>query len=76
MPRMRTIDQTIKELKQADPNSALTKHALRQMILKKEVPSVMVGCKYLINLDLLQAYLDNPTPPHQAPEYGKIRRID
>jgi len=75
MPRMRTIDTAIRELRQEDPACALTKNALRQMVISRRIPAVMAGCKYLVNLDALQTYLENPLPQEQEPERGKIRRI-
>lgn len=58
-PRMRGIKQAIEELKQFDPNTALTEKALRRLVLTHEIPSTRIGTKYLINMDLLNAYLYN-----------------
>lgn len=56
--RMRTIDQTAELLRESDPETAITKNALRRMCITGELPGVvMVGKKYLINLDVLEAYL-------------------
>lgn len=53
IPRMRTISNVIKEIKNIDPNTAFTERALRRMINEKEIPVVKIGNKNLINLDLL-----------------------
>jgi hypothetical protein len=76
-PRMRTIDAAIKELKQDDPNCALTRHALRKMVISKRVPSVQVGNKYLVNLDSLISLLSEPgaLADSPAPQDGSIRPI-
>lgn len=58
MPRMRTIQEAAKELRQSDPNTALTPYAIRQMVLKGEIPCVCAGKKRLINMDILEAYLN------------------
>ena len=58
MPRMRTIQEAAKELRQSDPNTALTPYAIRQMVLKGEIPGVCAGKKRLINMDILEAYLN------------------
>ena len=58
MPRMRTIQEAAKELRQSDPNTALTPYAIRQMVLKGEIPCVRAGKKRLINMDILEAYLN------------------
>ena len=57
LPRMRGIKQAVEEIKTADPKTALTEKALRRLILSGVIPSVVVGRKYLINLDTLERYL-------------------
>ncbi len=57
LPRMRGIRQAVEEIKTADPKTALTEKALRRLILSGVLPSVVVGRKYLINLDTLERYL-------------------
>lgn len=76
MPRMRTIDAAYKILKDADPQSALTKTALRRLIVSNTVPSIKIGNKYLFSLDLLEAYIAGeiqPIEPQQ--QIGTIRRV-
>ena len=53
IPRMRTIAQAYKAIKESDPNTAFTMRALRRMVDNKEIPTVSIGNKRLINLDLL-----------------------
>ena len=55
--RMRTIDQVIEHVRAADPETALTKSALRRKVISGEVPSVKAGKKYLIDLDRLDSAL-------------------
>lgn len=57
MPRMRTIQEAAKELRETDPNTALTPYAIRQMVLKGEIPCVYAGKKRLINMDVLEGFL-------------------
>lgn len=77
MTKMRTINQAIIELKTEDPGTCLTRNALRQMVLTGKVSAVMVGSKYLLNMEALQSYLNSPTPQQDSQsEYGKIRRIN
>ena len=59
--RMRTITEAIKAIREADPHTAFTETALRNMIRRGEIPSVKAGCKNLVNLDVLFEYLANPT---------------
>ena len=57
IPRMRTKDNAYAEIKKLDPNTDFTKRALQRMISDGEIPTVPVGNKKLINLDLLIAKL-------------------
>ena len=52
-PRMRTIPQAYSEIKEIDPDTAVTLRALRRMVKNKEIPTVNIASKRLINLDLL-----------------------
>lgn len=52
-PRMRTLPQAYKELKETDPNTAITLRAIRKLVSSGEVPSFKIGNKVLINFDLL-----------------------
>ena len=60
LARMRTISEAITAIREADPQTALPPTALRRMVKIGEIPSVKAGCKYLVNLDTLFAYLNNP----------------
>jgi hypothetical protein len=57
---MRTIAEAIQEVKKADPQTAFTQTALRRMLKTGELPSIKAGTKYLVNLDVLFNYLNNP----------------
>lgn len=57
MPRMRTIQEAAAELKQSDPNTAVTAYAIRQMVLNGTIPCIYAGKKRLINIDLLEEFL-------------------
>lgn len=61
LPRIRGITEAVEEIKEADPKTALTVHALRSLVKTGHVPSVKVGNKYLINMAVLESYLANPT---------------
>lgn len=62
MPRMRTIDQAAEWLLATDPDTALTKTALRRLVTTGKLPSVRVGQKYLISLETLEDYLQGAVP--------------
>ncbi len=75
-PRMRGIKEAIEEIKAADPETALTQAGLRRLILSGELPSVRLGIKYLVNMDVLTEYLYNGTPQDkELTAAGGIRKI-
>ena len=79
MLHMRTIDQTMEHIRATDPETALTKTALRRMVVSGRIPSVRVGPKYLIALENLDAYLraaESGAEPEGPERRGEIRRID
>jgi hypothetical protein len=57
MAKMRTLDMAWEEIKDADPNTSLTKYSLRQILISGEVPIVRVGRLRLVNMDTLHSYL-------------------
>ena len=60
MARMRLLKEAYSEIKANDPDTALTIYAVRKMVLSGEIPHHKAGKRYLINMDLLEAYLANP----------------
>ena len=78
MQRMRTIKQTIEYIRAEDPETALTESALKRLVSSGAIPSVKVGRKRLLSLDVLSEVLksaraDDPIP--EAPT-GVIRKIN
>ena len=69
--RMRTIDEAFAYLKEKDPETALTRYYLRQLVLSGAVPSAKAGRKYLVNLDRLEEYLNHPRSGSRSPSSGK-----
>lgn len=78
-PRMRTIAEAVSEIRAQDPQTAVTAYRVRQLILCGILPSVRAGNKYLVNLDLLLEYLNEPTADKfrqaETKEEIGIRRI-
>lgn len=60
IPRMRTVAEAAKELKEMDEHTAVTEYHIRQLALSGVLPRVQAGRKMLINFDLLLEYLQNP----------------
>lgn len=73
--RMRTIDQAALWLLENDPDTALTKTALRRLVVTGKLPSVRIGQKYLVSLETLEDYLRG-TVPLPLPAVSEIRRIE
>ena len=60
VPRMRTVPEAFRELKEADPNTGYTLRAFRAAVNRGEIPVVCVGNKRLVNLDQFFAMLNAP----------------
>lgn len=75
MPRIRTIQEAYRAIKEADSGTAITPHSIRRLILNGDIPSIRAGNKYLVDLDTLEAYLRNPAPERTNNNYGVIRPI-
>lgn len=59
LPRIRTINEAFEMLKAEDPNSAITKHYLKQLV--PHLPgSIRRGRGWLLNYDNLLEHLSNP----------------
>ena len=77
MRMMRTIPEAYAHLLREDPETAVTKTALRRMVVSGAVPSVKVGRKYLVPLEALDAYLSGEEPEAgPAPMRGAIRPVE
>ena len=59
MRRMRTLDQAAAWAKETDPATALTKTALRRLVLSGQIPHVEVGRKRLVSLEDVESYLEH-----------------
>lgn len=74
-PRIRGIKEAITELKEADPETALTERGLRRLVITGKIPTVQIGRKYLINMDVLINYLYSGTSGAKLSASGGIRII-
>ena len=54
--RMRGLDEGFKEIRANDPGTALTKSAFRRLVTTGRIPSVKIGTKYLVDLDVVERY--------------------
>lgn len=58
---MRTITQTMKYLKEKDPDTGITEWWLRSMLRSGDLAHHKAGNKYLVNLDYLEEYFTGYT---------------
>lgn len=74
-PKIRTIKQTIAELKAEDCGTAFTESALRRAISSGAIPHIRAGNKILVNLDTVKQYLSGELILNKPAEINGIRRI-
>ena len=55
--KMRTLPKAMEEIKQLDPDTALTLSTLRLLVKRGELPVVHIRNRQLIDMDTLTAYL-------------------
>ena len=56
--RLRTVDAAFREIKEADPDTGISKHFIRTAVTTGRVPSIRQGCKYLFRLEDLEEYIE------------------
>ena len=57
MAKYRTIQQAFECIKALDAGTAITYHALRQLVVSGQIPSMRIGKKYVIDLDVLSVFM-------------------
>ncbi len=91
IPRMRTIDECYRFIKEKDPKSKISKPGIRRMANSGEIPAVKCGRATLVNLDAFLEYLktgmtitcDLEIPPEkialgrkrEEKNYGGVRSV-
>lgn len=58
MIKLRTMETAYQAIKDMDPDTAITKWAIRQAVTGGYVPSRRVGNKYVFNLETLLDYFN------------------
>lgn len=59
--KIRTIKSAAIELKRDDPNCAVTEYFIRKLCIENRIPFRKSGRKYLVDVDDIITYLQNPT---------------
>lgn len=76
LPRMRTAQGVLDEIKAHDPDTEITLHYIRKLIKENAVPVVSVGTKKLVDVDQLLAFLAKGNSPAPTPVLeSKLRRV-
>lgn len=57
IPKMRTINEMVKEIKAQDPRSAISYHYIRSLCKAGKIKCILVNSKYLVDLDAFITYL-------------------
>ena len=57
MSRIRSIGDAHMLLVKEDPDTAVTEYFIRKLVTEGNIPSFKTGNKYLLDVDVLQAYL-------------------
>lgn len=74
-PRMRTIKEAMREIRQEDPYTAFTESLLRKMIRSGKLPVIRESGKILLNLDILYSVLNAEPEPAAPSGDGWIKPI-
>lgn len=74
-PRMRTIDDAAAIVREMDPDTAVTPRALRRLVSEGTIPSVSVGRKRLVNVDLVLTFLGTGTAADERPSACELHPI-
>lgn len=75
MRTMRTINAAAECLREKDPDTALTRNAIRNLVLSGQIPHVKVGNKRLVAMEDLELYLETGTVTSSR-VVGAIRPVE
>lgn len=75
MRRMRLISEAYAEIKEADPNTAITMTAFRRLVLDGRIPSIMIGNKRVVSMESVESFFQYGDREIIATDTNKIRRI-
>lgn len=77
MSKTRTINEAHTELLRNDPGCCLTKTALRRLVTTGAIPSLRIGTKYLVDMDILEQFLLGTLAIKNAPSVvGATKRAE
>lgn len=73
-----TIDRIADYFKEKDPYTVINATAIRKLVRSGAIPSAMIGNRYCVTLEAVEAYFSGSTTGPQnlpAPETGTIRPV-
>lgn len=59
--RIRTIDTAYEEIRKNDPDTAISRNYIRQIVRDGTIPSIRQGSKYLVSMQVLEEYIKSQT---------------
>lgn len=59
--RIRTIDTAYEEIRKNDPDTAISRNHIRQIVRDGTIPSIRTGNKYLVSMQVLEEYIKSQT---------------
>lgn len=59
--RIRTIDTAYEEIRKNDPDTAIIRNYIRQIVRDGTIPSIRTGNKYLVSMQVLEEYIKSQT---------------
>ena len=75
MPRMRTIPKAAAEIREMDPETALTEKGLRRLVKQGRIPAVAMESRLLVDLNKVCEYLASPSEEEPAPTIAGIHPV-
>ena len=61
MDKIRTIDTAYEEIRKNDPDTAISRNYIRQIVRDGTIPSIRQGSKYLVSMQVLEEYIKSQT---------------
>jgi hypothetical protein len=76
IPKVRTLPNAIRELRESDPNTSFSLRALKRCCANGEIPVIRVASRILVNMDAVISYLETAqAAPVPVTDSNGIRRI-
>ena len=59
MVKIRSLREALAYIKTLDADTGISENAIRRLVVFGKVPSVKIGKKYLVNVDMLVSYFED-----------------